>query len=47
MDNDVNLDSLIHIGDLDEIELSKYSKEFLEKLAEFLGFKFDDLFIDS
>jgi len=39
---------LFRIGDIDEEELSKsFSKEFLEELAEFLGYKFDDLFIDA
>ncbi|MFX0180327.1 MAG: helix-turn-helix transcriptional regulator [Candidatus Hodarchaeota archaeon] len=39
---------LFRIGDIDEKELSKsFNKGFLEKLSEFLGFKFDDLFIDA
>ncbi len=39
---------LFRIGEIDEEELSKsFSKEFLKELAEFLGYKFDDLFIDA
>jgi putative transcriptional regulator len=44
----IDHNTLFQIGDIDEKELSKiFSKEFLEKLAEFLGYKFDDLFIDA
>ncbi len=44
----IDHNTLLQIGDIDEKELSKnFSKEFLEKLAEFLGYKFDDLFIDA
>ncbi|MFW9947723.1 MAG: helix-turn-helix transcriptional regulator [Candidatus Odinarchaeota archaeon] len=44
----IDHNTLFLIGDIDEKELSKsFSKEFLEKLAEFLGYKFDDLFIDA
>ncbi|MFX0139182.1 MAG: helix-turn-helix transcriptional regulator [Candidatus Hodarchaeota archaeon] len=46
--HDIDHNTLFRIGDIDEKELSKsFSKEFLEKLAEFLGYKFDDLFIDA
>jgi putative transcriptional regulator len=39
---------LFQIGDIDEKELSRtFSKEFLEKVAIFLGYKFEDLFIDA
>ena len=44
----IDHNTLFRIGDIDEEELSKsFSKEFLEELAEFLGYKFDDLFIDA
>lgn len=44
----IDHNTLFQIGDIDEKELSKsFSKEFLEKLAEFLGYKFNDLFIDA
>ena len=44
----IDHNTLFRIGDIDEKELSKsFSKEFLEELARFLGYKFDDLFIDA
>ena len=44
----IDHNTLFRIGDIDEKELSKsFSKEFLEELAQFLGYSFDDLFIDA
>ncbi len=45
---DIDHNILFQIGDIDEKELSRtFSKEFLEKVAIFLGYKFEDLFIDA
>lgn len=44
----IDLDTLFRIGDIDEQDLSRnFTKGFLESLSKFLGFKFDDLFIDA
>ncbi|MFX1266401.1 MAG: helix-turn-helix transcriptional regulator [Promethearchaeota archaeon] len=44
----IDHNTLFQIGEIDEKELSKsFSKEFLVELAKFLGYKFDDLFIDA
>lgn len=44
----IDLESLFLIGDIDEKDLSvNYSRAFLESLAQFLGYNFDDLFIDT
>jgi DNA-binding XRE family transcriptional regulator len=46
--HNINLDNLFRIGDIDEKDLSaNFTKAFLENLAEFLGYEFDDLFIDA
>ena len=43
----ISFEDFFSIGDMNEKDLSKkFNKKFLEDLAEFLGYKFDDLFID-
>ncbi|MFX1414172.1 MAG: helix-turn-helix transcriptional regulator [Promethearchaeota archaeon] len=46
--HNIGLDTLFRMGDIDENFLSvNFTRPFLENLAEFLGYKFDDLFIDT
>lgn len=43
----ISFEDFFCIGDINEKDLSKkFNKKFLKDLAEFLGYKFDDLFID-
>jgi len=44
----ISFEDFFRIGDMNEKDLSKkFNKKFLEDLAKFLGYKFDDLFIDA